>query len=172
MSMIGILNEVQFRVLKHVDEAESGEEYFREVPGGMARFVKLDRRRRAHHGFVETDALTPTTFLMARTPRWSPWRLTRRRRTFRRWQHCPLLWLRRINMENFNKVMDMQVEVLEAKITCLTATHVSMWTCLVRRRAIMFLLLFLWWAWTGMTTRRSCGTIRALNVREPCVYSK
>ena len=34
----------QFRVLKSVDDAESGEEYFRETPGGLARFVKLDRR--------------------------------------------------------------------------------------------------------------------------------
>ena len=35
----------QFRVLRSVDDAESGEEYFREVNGGMVRFVKLDRRR-------------------------------------------------------------------------------------------------------------------------------
>eukprot|EP00435_Cladocopium_sp_Y103_P048920 s2990_g14.t1 len=47
----------QFRVLKRADDAESGEEYFREVAGGFARFVKLDRRRRAHHGFSEIDRM-------------------------------------------------------------------------------------------------------------------
>ena len=47
----------QFRVLRSVDDAESGEEYFREVDGGMARFVKLDRRRRRRHGFAEIDML-------------------------------------------------------------------------------------------------------------------
>ena len=36
----------QYRVLTTVDDAESGEEYFREYPGGMARYVKLDARRR------------------------------------------------------------------------------------------------------------------------------
>eukprot|EP00435_Cladocopium_sp_Y103_P007755 s194_g2.t1 len=47
----------EFRVLKSVDAAESGEEYFREVEGGLARFVKLDRRRREHHGFSEIDPI-------------------------------------------------------------------------------------------------------------------
>ena len=42
----------QFRVLKSVDDAESGEEYFRETPGGLTRFVKLDRRRRERHVFL------------------------------------------------------------------------------------------------------------------------
>ena len=45
----------QFRVLCSVDDAESGEEYVREVDGGMARFVKLDRRRRLRHGFADGE---------------------------------------------------------------------------------------------------------------------
>ena len=40
-----------------MDDAESGEEYFREVEGGMAPFVKLDRRRRLRHGFAEIERL-------------------------------------------------------------------------------------------------------------------
>ena len=47
----------QFRVLKSVDDAESGEEYFRETPGGLARFVKLDLRRRDRHGFAESNMM-------------------------------------------------------------------------------------------------------------------
>ena len=50
-------------MLRSVDDAESGEEYFREVEGGMAPFVNLDRRRRLRHGFAEIDvmnAYTPT----------------------------------------------------------------------------------------------------------------
>ena len=40
-----------------MDYAESGEECFREVDGGMARFVKLDRRRRLRHGFAEIGVM-------------------------------------------------------------------------------------------------------------------
>ena len=47
----------QCGILRSVDEAESGEEYFRECPGGLASFVKLDKRRRAKYGFSETDPL-------------------------------------------------------------------------------------------------------------------
>eukprot|EP00435_Cladocopium_sp_Y103_P026822 s1787_g6.t1 len=47
----------QYRVLASVDDAESGEEYFRECPGGLARFVKLDRKRRIKYGYKETDPL-------------------------------------------------------------------------------------------------------------------
>eukprot|EP00435_Cladocopium_sp_Y103_P054615 s3212_g17.t2 len=48
----------QYRVLPSVDDAESGEEYFRECPGGLARFVKLDRKRRRRYGFKETDPVS------------------------------------------------------------------------------------------------------------------
>ena len=47
----------QFSMLRFVDDAESGEECFREVEGGMAHFVKLDRRRRLRHGFAEIDVM-------------------------------------------------------------------------------------------------------------------
>ena len=51
----------QFRVLHSVDDAEPGEEYFREVGGGMVRYVKLDRRRRRRHGFAEIDVMNAYT---------------------------------------------------------------------------------------------------------------
>ena len=50
----------QYRVLQSADDADdamSGEEYFRECPGRLARFVKLDRKRRRKYGIDETDPL-------------------------------------------------------------------------------------------------------------------
>ena len=48
----------QYRVLQHSDDVMSGEEYFRECPGGLARFVKLDRRRRKKYGFEQIQTAT------------------------------------------------------------------------------------------------------------------
>ena len=47
----------QYRVLRHADDAMSGEEYFRECPGGLCRFVKLNKKRRKKYGYDETDPM-------------------------------------------------------------------------------------------------------------------
>ena len=47
----------QYRVFQHSDDAMSVEEYFRECPGGLCRFVKLDKQRRKKYGYDETDPM-------------------------------------------------------------------------------------------------------------------
>ena len=44
-----------YRVLSSFDDAASEEEFFMECPNGLARYVKLDRKRRKKYGMVALD---------------------------------------------------------------------------------------------------------------------
>eukprot|EP00435_Cladocopium_sp_Y103_P044781 s2986_g12.t1 len=47
----------QFRVLSSPEDAWSGEEYFREIPQGLAKYVRPDRKRRFKYDMREVDPL-------------------------------------------------------------------------------------------------------------------
>lgn len=47
----------QFRILTSCEDANSGEEYFRETPIGLAKYVRPDRRRRFKYDMREVDPL-------------------------------------------------------------------------------------------------------------------
>ena len=155
----------QFRVLKHVDEAESGEEYFREVPGGMARFVKLDRRRRAHHGFAEIDVMNAYDLSDGENAEEEPMEIDEEETNLPPVAALSAAMAEADQHGHAGQSAGSQDHVSDSN----TREYVDLPGSPESDHVPPTLL---WWAWTGMTTRRSCGTILASSVREPYVYSK
>jgi hypothetical protein len=123
-------------VLRSVDDAESGEEYFREVEGGMAPFVKLDRRRRLRHGFAEIDvmnAYTPTRSQMEKEPKKKKkqWKWTKRRN--RPSQPSQQRW--RMDKQNMSPELRGVLcpgQVLRVVVVALEALQLVDWRMMVR----------------------------------------